>query len=98
MKKPTLYIMANKYHGTLYTGVTSNLLLRVFQHKNGMGSEFALKYGCKILVYYFFFDSVTDAIAAEKKLKQGSRQRKIRLIESVNSEWKDLYAHFFHST
>jgi putative endonuclease len=59
-----------------------------------MGSEFALKYGCKILVYYFFFDAIT----AEKKLKQGSRQRKIRIIESVNSEWKDLYAHFFHSS
>ena len=90
MKKPALYIMTNKYHGTLYTGVTSDLLRRVHEHKNGRGSEFVLKYGCKMLVYYFFFDSVTDAIIAEKKLKQGSRLSKIKYIQSMNPEWKDL--------
>ena len=97
MKKPALYIMTNKYHGTLYVGVTSDLLQRVFQHKNNAGSEFVIKYGCKVLVYYFFFDCMTDAILMEKKLKMGSRERKIRLIESINSEWKDLYADLFHT-
>lgn len=89
--------MSNKYHGTLYVGVTSDLLRRVFEHKKNIGSKFVTKYQCTLLVYYFFFDSIVSAIVMEKKLKKSSRQRKIVLIESINSEWKDLYPDIFHT-
>ncbi len=91
MKKPAIYIMANKKNGTIYVGVTADLIKRVFQHKNGITKGFVDKYGCKTLVYYEFCDNILDAIAREKQIKGGSRAKKIELIESVNSLWIDLY-------
>ncbi len=91
MKQPCVYIMANKRHGTLYTGVTSNLPKRAFEHREGLSEGFAAKYGCKMLVWYELHDSMIEAIAREKQIKAGSRAKKIALIEALNPEWKDLY-------
>ena len=90
MKQPCVYIMADRPGGTLYTGVTSNLLQRVSQHRDETFEGFSAKYKCKMLVFYVVFQTMTDAIAAEKKLKQGSRLSKIKYIQSMNPEWKDL--------
>jgi len=91
MRQSAVYIMANKRNGTLYTGVTSNLVRRVFEHKNNLTSGFASRYGCKLLVFYTLFNRVTDAINAEKIIKTKSRLKKLELIESTNPEWEDLY-------
>lgn len=72
MKQPAIYIMTNKRNGTLYTGVTSDLTQRVYQHKNGLTKGFTSRYGCKILVYYELFDDMENAILREKLLKAGS--------------------------
>jgi putative endonuclease len=90
-KHPAIYIMTNKKNGTLYTGVTSNLIKRVYEHKNGVGSEFTKKYDCKQLVYYELYEDMMNAIMREKQIKAGSRKKKISLIESKNPEWQDLY-------
>ena len=90
MKQPCVYIMADHPGGTLYTGVTSNLLQRVSQHKDEILEGFSAKYNCKMLVFYEVFQTMIDAIAAEKKLKGGSRLSKIKYIQSRNPEWKDL--------
>jgi putative endonuclease len=84
MKQPTVYIMSNKPRGTLYIGVTSNLVQRVFQHKSESTRGFTQRYGCKMLVYYEIGDSVEGAILPKKQLKAGSRQNKINLIETMN--------------
>ncbi len=91
MKQPAIYIMTNKKFGTLYAGVTSDLVKRVFEHRSDLFLGFSSKYGCKKLVFYMFFETMSEAIIAEKKLKKGSRIRKIRLIDSINPSWKDLY-------
>jgi predicted GIY-YIG superfamily endonuclease len=91
MKQPCVYIMASKRHGTLYTGVISNLPKRAFEHREGLGEGFSAKYDCKILVWYELHESMIEAIAREKQIKAGSRARKIALIEALNPEWKDLY-------
>jgi predicted GIY-YIG superfamily endonuclease len=83
--------MASKRNGTLYTGVTSALIRRVHQHRTGVAEGFSAKYGCKILVYYELLDRMEDAIAREKKIKAGSRAKKIALIERLNPSWNDLY-------
>ena len=85
-----IYIMTNKYNTVLYTGVTNNLQRRVWEHKTGVGSEFASKYRITKLIYYEVTDSINSAIIREKQIKGGSRQRKIDLINSLNPEWKDL--------
>jgi putative endonuclease len=90
MKQPAVYIMANKRNGTLYTGVTSNLLKRVHEHKAGIVPGFASRYGCTLLVYFEIFDEMAEAIAREKQIKAGSRRKKLALIETVNPEWIDL--------
>jgi putative endonuclease len=82
--------MANRRNGTLYTGVTSDLLKRNYQHKNGKSDSFTEKYGCKMLVFYRVFDRITDAIAEEKRIKGGSRKKKLALIEDMNPAWRDL--------
>jgi predicted GIY-YIG superfamily endonuclease len=93
MKKfPAVYIMANKKNGTLYTGVTSNLIQRIYQHKNELIEGFTQRYNCKYLVYYELYQDMMNAIAREKQIKAGSRKKKIMLIESINSEWLDLYS------
>ena len=91
MKIPAVYIMTSKPKGTLYTGVTSNLVQRVYQHKEGITGGFSQRYGCKTLVYYEVGGSMEGAIFREKQIKAGSRMDKIKLIESMNPEWKDLY-------
>ncbi len=83
--------MANKRNGTLYVGVTSNLIKRVYQHKNETFSGFTKKYKCKYLVYYEVFNDMLSAISREKQIKAGSRNKKIALIESLHPEWNDLY-------
>lgn len=85
-----VYIMTNKKHGVLYSGVTSNLIQRDYQHKNEMVEGFTKKYKCKMLVYYEVHEDITTAIAYEKKLKNRGRQWKIDLIKKMNPEWKDL--------
>jgi predicted GIY-YIG superfamily endonuclease len=84
--------MANKRNGTLYTGVTSDLGRRVYLHKQGLAQGFALRYGCKLLVYYEAHEDMAGAIAREKQIKAGSRSKKLALIEGINPGWKDLYA------
>ena len=91
MKSSYVYIMTNKKDGTLYVGVTSDLIKRVYEHKNGLCDGFTKKYGLKTLVYYEVCEEITAAIAREKQLKAGSRKRKVDLIESMNSNWLDLY-------
>jgi putative endonuclease len=83
--------MTNKPNGTLYIGVTSDLIKRVYEHKNNLQDGFSKKYNIKKLVYYEVFDDINEAIKREKQLKKWNRDWKVDLIESVNREWKDLY-------
>ena len=91
MKQPCVYILASKRNGTLYTGVTSNLAQRVWQHKEGVVDGFTKKYGVKLLVWYESHETMESAILHEKQIKAGSRAKKLRLIETMNPEWADLY-------
>ncbi len=91
MKQPAVYIIANKRNGTLYTGVTSNLVQRVWQHREGTDDGFTKRYGCKILVWFEMAETMEWAIAREKQIKAGSRAKKLALIETLNPEWKDLW-------
>ncbi len=87
-----VYIMTNKNHTTLYTGVTSDLLKRVYEHKSKLHPEsFTAKYQLHILVYYEGFHRIEEAIGREKQIKGGSRSQKIEIINGFNPEWKDLY-------
>jgi len=86
-----VYILFNKRNGTLYTGVTSNLARRIYDHKNKVIKGFASTYGIDKLGYYEIHDTVVSAIEREKKIKGSSRKKKLALIESMNPEWKDLY-------
>ena len=90
MKFGFVYILTNLSHRVLYTGVTSNLLSRVTEHKALRGSEFTTKYKITKLVFFQKFESVLEAIEIEKKIKGGSRLKKVNLIESVNPLWRDL--------
>jgi putative endonuclease len=89
--QPAIYIMTNKRNGTLYVGVTKNLIKRVFEHKFGEEPGFTKKYSCKHLVYYEQFDDMINAIEREKQIKAGSRKKKVSMIESINPAWRDLY-------
>ena len=86
-----VYILFNKRNGTLYTGVTSNLVKRIYEHKSKAIDGFTKKYGVDKLGYYEVFDEIEEAIKREKAIKGGSRAKKLELIESINSDWKDLY-------
>lgn len=88
--QPCVYILANDYKGTIYTGVTSNLIKRLEQYQSSKNKSFVSRYKCKNLVYYEQYDSIINAISREKQIKAGSRQQKINLIESVNPTWMDL--------
>ena len=94
---PCIYIMTNPYNKVLYTGVTSNLLQRIAQHKNKEVIGFTSKYNVVKLVYYEEYATMPEAIAREKQIKGGSRKKKIDLINSIDPEWKDLYEEFFVS-
>jgi putative endonuclease len=89
MKDYFVYIMTNKSK-TLYTGVTNNLVRRVYEHKNKLIEGFTKKYNINKLVYFELFDNPDDAIKREKQIKGWLRKKKIDLIESMNPEWKDL--------
>lgn len=91
MKQGFVYILFNKRNGTLYTGVTSDLVKRIDEHKNKVVSGFSQKYGTDKLGYYEIFDEITFAIEREKQIKAGSRKKKLDLIESINPNWEDLY-------
>jgi putative endonuclease len=86
-----VYILASKRYGTLYTGVTSGLPTRVYQHKNDLLKGFTSRYGVHDLVWFEAHSDVQDAIAREKQIKGWNRARKIRLIEKGNPNWDDLY-------
>jgi putative endonuclease len=90
-KQPAVYILASGYNGTLYIGVTSNLIQRIWQHKNDMVEGFTEKYGVHFLVHYELCDQMLTAIEREKQLKKWNRQWKIDLIEKRNPTWKDLW-------
>jgi len=91
LKQPAVYILASKRNGTLYTGVTSDLPRRVWQHKHDQADGFTQKYSVHMLVYYELADEMTASIAREKQIKGGSRANKLILIESMNPGWRDLY-------
>jgi putative endonuclease len=86
-----IYIMTNKHNTVIYTGVTSNLQKRVYEHREGLVAGFTRKYNVKKLVYYEVADDIISAIAREKQIKAGSRKKKIALIKSMNPAFKDLY-------
>jgi len=90
-KQPAIYILASQRNGTLYVGVTSNLVKRVWEHKNDLVDGFSRRYGVHMLVYYEILDTMDAAITREKQIKAGSRAKKLRLIESMNPDWNDLY-------
>jgi putative endonuclease len=91
-KYPAIYIMASNRNGTLYVGVTSNLVKRVYEHKNNEIEGFTSKYQCHTLVYYECFEDMDQASEREKQIKSGSRLKKVRLIEKDNPDWNDLYS------
>ena len=90
-----VYIMANRRNGTLYIGVTSDLIGRVWQHREGVADGFTKKYGCKMLVWYEAFGDIELAIQREKQMKEWNRLWKLRVIEEMNPEWNDLYESLF---
>ncbi len=91
-KGGAVYILTNFQNTVVYTGVTSDLVLRVYEHKNGLDpNSFAAKYRVTKLVYFESFQSIEEAIAREKQIKGGSRKKKENLINSLNPEWRDLW-------
>ncbi|MBI4050094.1 MAG: GIY-YIG nuclease family protein [Candidatus Doudnabacteria bacterium] len=91
MKEYYVYILASRRNGTLYIGVTSDLIKRVYEHKNDVVEGFTKKYGVHKLVHYEQTESIEGAIAREKQLKNWHRKWKLELIENSNPTWKDLY-------
>jgi len=89
--QPAVYIMANHRNGTIYVGVTSDLVQRAWQHREGAIDGFTKKYGCKRLVWFELCGDMEKAILREKQLKSGSRAKKVALIESGNADWSDLF-------
>ena len=90
-KQPSVYILASKRNGTLYLGVTSDLIKRVWEHKNNLVPGFTKRYGIHQLVWYELYESMTSAITREKQMKEWQRKWKLELIEKNNPNWHDLY-------
>lgn len=90
-KRPAVYILASKRNGTLYIGVTSDLVKRVWEHKNNMVEGFSKRYSVHQLVWYELHGSMESAILREKRLKDWKRSWKLNLIERMNPHWQDLY-------
>ena len=88
---PTAYLLASRRNGTLYTGVTSNLMARVHQHRQGFVRGFTRRYGIKLLVWFEQHATMESAITREKQIKKWNRAWKLELIEKNNPEWRDLY-------
>jgi putative endonuclease len=89
--QPAVYILANSRVGTLYIGVTRNLVERVWQHKSDLVDGFSMKYQIHLLVYFELHNSISSAILREKKFKKWNRKWKLKLIEESNPDWLDLY-------
>ena len=92
MRQYYVYILASKRNGTLYIGVTNNLLKRVYEHRNDFVEGCTQKYHVHNLVYYELYSDILDAITREKRMKKWKRQWKIELIEKTNPQWRDLYS------
>ena len=93
-----VYIMTNAPYGTLYIGVTADLAARIFQHREGTGSDFCRRYGLTRLVYCEPYERIDDAIAREKAMKAWKREWKVRRIEDANPEWDDLFGHIIDAS
>jgi putative endonuclease len=91
MKQFSVYILASKRNGTLYTGISSNLKQRIYEHKQNLVDGFTKKYQVHTLVYYESHDNAESAITREKQIKAWRRAWKLQLIEKMNPEWRDLY-------
>ncbi|CAB1367283.1 GIY-YIG nuclease family protein [Denitratisoma oestradiolicum] len=91
MKQPCVYILASRRNGTLYTGVTSNLIQRIWQHRNNLVGGFTKKYGVHTLVWFELHETMESAIGREKAIKEWRRAWKMALIEEKNPMWCDLY-------
>ena len=91
MKQPCVYILASEKYGTLYIGVTSDLIKRVWEHKNDVVAGFTKQYGVHTLVWFEQHATMESAISREKALKAWKRDWKLNLIEATNAEWRDLY-------
>jgi putative endonuclease len=98
MKYYYIYMISNKYRGTIYTGLTNNLERRMHEYKLQINPGFAKRYNLDKLVYYEYYSDINVAIRREKQIKGWLRKKKIKLIESVNPRWKDLSAEWFHGT
>ena len=90
MKAGFVYVMANRKNGTIYIGVTSDLVARVYQHREGLVAGFTRRYGCKLLVWFEAYGDLQDARLREKQMKEWKRSWKVRLIEENNLDWDDL--------
>ena len=90
-KQYYVYIMTNKNNTVLYTGITNDLKRRAYEHKEKIAEGFTKQYNITKLVYYEVFQDSYHAIQREKKIKGGSREKKIELVNTINSQWKDLY-------
>ena len=90
-KQPAVYILASKRNGTLYAGVTSDLVKRTWERKNNVVEGFTKRYGVHVLVWYELHENMESAILREKRLKEWKRAWKLELIESTNPNWQDLY-------
>ena len=93
-KNPAVYMMASGFHGTIYTGVTSNLIQRIAQHREGTLGGFTAEYGCKRLVWFEMHGDMEQAIRREKQIKNWLREWKVALIEEGNPTWRDLAEDF----
>jgi len=96
MERPgiAVYLMASRKYGTIYTGVTSNIIGRTYQHRTGIIEGFTRQYGVHLLVWYEIHDDMESAICREKRIKKYMRYQKVKLIESTNPEWLDLWQTF----
>ena len=91
-KQPCVYLLASKRNGTIYTGVTSNLLKRIWEHKSNVVKGFTSKYGVHTLVWYEIHETMESAIQREKTIKNWKRVWKMKIIEEMNPGWRDLYS------
>ncbi len=91
MKQPAVYMLASQRNGTLYIGVTSDLIQRIWQHKEGLAEGFTKEYGVKTLVWYEQHETMESAIAKEKAMKKWLRKWKLKAIEQTNPDWCDLW-------
>src|SRR5690606_16093668 len=90
-KQPAVHLLANSRNGALYVGVTSNLVQRVWQHREHLADGFSRRYGVAMLVWYEQHETMESAIIREKRIKKWNRSWKIQLIEAMNPEWRDLW-------